>query len=120
MQKLFYILFAIAFVFVLFTIWYFFLNIYEVKIETQKSNLDPDEYRIKISPINSVGQKIDFRNVNYKVNILEGKEFIRNIKEERNIILIRLVENGRVKLSINTEYSLFESIIEIPTKSEER
>ncbi len=120
MPKLFYIIFAAIVVFVLISIWYFFLNIYEVKVRIEKTPGELEDYAIKILPLNSFGREINFRTVNYSLNIIEGQDFVKEIIKGKNSFRVTLKEHNKIKLLVQTEYSLFDSIIEIPTKSEEK
>ncbi len=122
MPKIFYILFIVIIIIgVLFFISYFAFNIYEVKIQLNESNESPNEFEVRLIPLNSFGWEIGFRHVDFAVTVLEGEDAVDKIIENKNSFKLKLNRRDQqIKLLVKSKYSLFENIIEIPINTEEK
>lgn len=105
---------------ILFFVWLYLINIYEVKVETSvESILIPDNNSIYVSviPLNSFGHRALFRNIKASFIVEEGKELIEKIivNEDSNQIHIETKSlPGKIELLIKTEKGLFPTQIQIP------
>ncbi len=110
------ILFSLAIVFI---IWYFLFNIYEVKvIAGNKGFVEPGgSVKVKIFGINSLGKKIPTVKIKSKIEFIAGKELVKNITENSEGFKLKLAEStGEVKLKIRGKYFLAPSVVELKVK----
>lgn len=100
-------------------LWYFYFSIYEIKIiaEPKELKINSQEVsQIKIVPINLLGKSVPFRKVPFNFSIIKNKElvFVSRDKTNENIFLVSAKDKaGKVKIEINTKFSLFPNIVEI-------
>jgi hypothetical protein len=98
-----------------FLIWHFFFSIYEVKFipNFDGTNLKAStNYKIEYYGINSFGQKLTFRQIPIKFEIVEGKNLIEKIDSstKNQFSFITKLDSGIVKFQLSSQYSLNSSI----------
>ena len=102
-------------------IWHFIFSIYEVKYvyKFDPSSLKVgEEYHVECIGLNSLGWEINYRDLHFEYKILAGKELIDQLnKLKRNILRIRFIKNGEVKIQLNSKYALNPTILILNTKS---
>lgn len=94
-------------------------NIYEVDFRFPAETKPGSTFKITIIPLNSLGKKVPFRSVSYELKILEGKDLISVLDDDKKgTVGISVGEkNGLIKLYVRTDKSAAPSIIEIPVKN---
>lgn len=108
----------------IFLVWFFYLNIYEVKFNY---NFDPSDvlidesYRIECKGVNLLGIEIGFRNLECKYKIESGSEIIKQleIRNNNNFEFVPL-HTGTVKLLLNSKYALNPSQMILQCKENDR
>ena len=100
----------LLFVGVLFLIWFFYLNIYEVKFyyDFDPENVEINKtHLIKCKGINLLGKQIGFRNLEISVQIEAGSEIIEKLHvSSLNNFKFIFHQKGTVKLLLSSRYSL--------------
>ncbi len=91
--------------------WMYIFNIYEIDIKIDRQTLfsnGKSRSVIELVPMNSIGMKAPFRNVNSKINFVNGKELVDVILDEKNLIILQSkFDTGKVELKIESEYLLY-------------
>lgn len=115
-----YFLILLSVTVIFFLVWFFYLNIYEVKF---KYNFDPNDiqigvhYIIQCKGINLLGKEIGFRDLECSYQIDAGSEIIEFAKiHNRNNFEIVFTQKGIVKLLLSSKYSLNPSLIFLQCK----
>lgn len=100
----------LLFIGVLFLIWFFYLNIYEVKFYY---DFDPENVQlnkpnsIECKGINLLGKEIGFRNLESRYQIESGSEIIEKLHvSSQNNFKFVFHQKGTVKLLLSSRYSL--------------
>jgi len=108
--------FFLAFVF---AIWYFFFNIYEVKVlaETNKTFKAGENYSVRIFGINSFGKKIPFGKIESSLEFLSGSNLVQKISRKNGEIKLKLKKgSGKVKFKIKGKYFIAPAVVEFEVK----
>ena len=91
--------------------WYFFFSIYEMDYNITEGTLENSNKKIKIysKPLNSMGLKVPFRNIEFEIEIKNGDEIIDYIKRENSYSAEIEFKNmeGNIELLFYSKYSLF-------------
>ncbi len=100
-----------------YTAYYFFFNIYEITIKVTPVIISDrkQKIKIKIKPINSLGNAIPLRRVYTEFNIIEGTNLIytNHKNKKKGLLELRAKDApGKVKIEIKSKYSLFPNIVE--------
>lgn len=94
---------------ILFLVWQFFFEIYEVKYESEliKNGKAERQIKIKAFPVNGVGRKILFRQTSAKYFFDDSSE-VKIIKEnqENGIIILEIANNTIPKVTAESRHSL--------------
>ena len=97
--------------FLSFISWMYIFNIYEIDIKIDKHTLflnGGSSAVIELVPMNSIGMKAPFRNVNSQIKFIDGKELVNVIYESQNkIVLKSKSDTGKVELKIESDYLLY-------------
>ncbi|GEM_PF-2394247 len=105
----------------LYFVWYFVFNIYDVSVEVSNYNLyaDDNSYsEIYVYPVNYFGKKVPFREIESNFEISEGENLINVVKKDRTKILVKSKNlPGSVKIVIKNRFSLFPIIVDLVIKS---
>ena len=104
----------IALLIILFLSWLYIFNIYEVNVTLkEESSL---QYVVDVIPLNSLGMRAPFRNLEYSFEVTEGEVEIEKLNDLGNgrIDLKLKTDSSKVKLEITTNKSQNISLIEIP------
>lgn len=103
-------------------LWFFFINIYEIKLTTSTSDVSPNDERIieiKIIPLNSFGDKAWFRTVNGNFEIERGIELIEILSSLEDTDKIKFKSKnkaGQVVISASSSYGLFITQLSVELK----
>lgn len=114
----------ILFAILIFLVWFFYLNIYEVKFNY---DFDPNSvfistrYLIECKGVNLLGKEIGFRNLGCQYKIESGSEIIDKIEiKNQNRIEFILHNKGTVKIILNSKYALNPSQLILQCKGTDR
>ncbi|MGE5498219.1 MAG: hypothetical protein ACM3Q2_09125 [Syntrophothermus sp.] len=122
MKHTFFIILFLVSAALLFILWQYVLNIYEVRFDVSPPVLYADsksETVIEAVPLNAFGWKAPFRKSASIFEITEGEDLVQiieNSPEEGRLVLRAGDRQGLVVVKVTTKYSLWPSIIEIPVK----
>lgn len=98
-------------------VWFYLLNIYEVKISVNPKTLNQDinsRMEIEAIPLNSFGTRARLRNITANYEILSGENLIRIEKKTENLIIVYSKGNvGNAEILITPSIGMFPSRIEI-------
>jgi hypothetical protein len=104
----------------LYVIWYFYFNIYDVNFSVSNYDLYADDNsiaKIEIFPINSFGNRIHLREVEGDFIIEEGKDLVQVIEKHKSSITIKTKNQiGNIKILIKCKYLLFPISIDLIIK----
>ena len=102
---------------VLYLVYYFIFNIYEIEVSADSKELKPDNNsvtKISIKPINSLGKEVPFRKVNSEIKFISGIDLVTIVSNEDRIIILKTKnKKGLVKIEIDSKFSLLLNVIEI-------
>lgn len=102
---------------VLYIVYYFIFNIYEVELSVDPIELKTDNNstaKISIKPINSLGKEVPYRKVNSEIKFISGIDLVTIISNEDRIIILKAKnKKGLVKIEIDSKFSLLPNVIEI-------
>lgn len=110
--------FIVVFV-ILFILWHYVYNIYEVSYNVSSQNLYADNQstvRINAVPVNALGFKAPGRKVEAEFSITEGKELVEIIDYRPDIGTIELKaldKAGTVTIQMKSRFTLMPTLIEI-------
>lgn len=100
--------------------WLIFFSIYEVKYIY---NFNPKElnvnskYCIESVGLNSLGHKISYRDLGFKVTLKQAEDFIQLIgKDGKNKICFETIQSGETSFALSSQYSLNPSLLKITIK----
>jgi len=103
-------------------LWFFLINIYEIKLISSADELSLNDERIievQIIPLNSFGHKAWFRTVNGNFEIEKGIELIEiftSLENTEKIKFKRKNKAGQVVISTSSSYGLFITQLSIELK----
>ena len=101
-------------------IWLIFFSIYEVKYiyDFNPSELNINtEYCIECVGINSLGQKISYRELDFNIILEDAEDKIELIGDNsKNIICFKTVNTGMCSFLITSKYSLNPSPLNVKIK----
>ena len=115
-------LITLSLFFLIFFLWQYVFNIYEVEIVFEPKELCADGnsiVRIQTLPINSFGHRIPFRTVACEFLLIEGKELIEVFENYQTVGKFSIKvkgQIGKVSIRIKTNYSIIPTIVEINIK----
>ncbi len=104
---------------IVFAIWYFLFNVYEVKVIAEnKGAAKPNGSQIiEVIGVNALGGKALFTKVKSKVEFLTGKELVNNVSALKDGFRFDLNDRqGKVKLKLKGKYFLAPAIVEFEVK----
>ncbi len=97
--------------------WLIFFSIYEVKYI---HNFNAEELVvnskncIECFGINSLGQKIRYRDLDFKVTLKDSEDKVELIEnEDKNRICFKTIQPGETSFSLSSKYSLNPSLLRI-------
>lgn len=101
-------------------VWLIFFSIYEVKYiyDFNPSDLNINtEYCIECVGINSLGQKISYRELDFNIILEDAEEKIELIGDNsKNIVCFKTVNTGECSFLLTSKYSLNPSPLNIQIK----
>lgn len=98
---------VLAITFVSFIFWMYLLNIYEVKFNIDKSELNGERvYRIYPELLNSFGMQITFRTATADYEIISNRKNPRKIRSGKGLS-IKIDYKERVEIICSTKFNLF-------------
>jgi len=102
-------------------VWFFFINIYEIKLTSSAEHSLNDEkiIEIQIIPLNSFGRKAWFRTVNGNFEIEKGIELIEILTSLEDTDKIKFKSKnkaGQVVISAYSSYGLFITQLSVELK----
>ncbi|MCK5085997.1 MAG: hypothetical protein KAQ90_00690 [Melioribacteraceae bacterium] len=103
-------------------LWFFFINIYEIKLTSSAAELSLNDLRIieiQIIPLNSFGDKAWFRTVNGNFKIEKGIELIETLTSLEDTDKIKFKTKnkaGQVVISASSSYGLFITQLSVELK----
>lgn len=114
------ILLLVFFSFMVFLLWFFYLNIYEVRF---RYNFDPSnilvnkKYLIECKGINLLGKEIGYRDLKCEYIIQSDNSIINRIESKnRNNFEFTTSKEGTVELLLKSKYSLNPSLLLLQSK----
>ncbi|MGQ9798920.1 MAG: hypothetical protein ACUVRG_06455 [Ignavibacterium sp.] len=99
--------------------YYFFYNIYEIKVEISPKHLYSElnsTIEIKVVPINVLGSKALFRSTKSEFEIIEGAPLVEIVFLDKQLSILKLKSKGlegKVGIKIYNSHSLFPQYVEI-------
>lgn len=128
-----FIISILVFLTLVYALWYYVFNIYEVRYEiNQIEKFDDDEkvneivneklYEVKNIPINLMGKKVPLRKLDFDFEIIEGASLVEILpRENKEELFFRSFnKSGEVIFIFKNKLSLFPQIVEFELKENEQ
>ncbi len=111
----------VFFVFILvaaFWIWYLFFNIFEIRFVALPENgvvHKGGEIEFTAMPINALGKKAVWRTVDFNVEILQGKNLVRELSQSEKKFSV-VGEKGNIVFRVSSPFAFAPSDFEFEIK----
>ncbi len=104
-----------AVIFIIYIVYYYFFNIYETKSNLRliKKEEGVSYYKIELTPLNALGKKVSFREIEFGIQIVDGNEDVISLDGKEKIICVKIKNSNKVTLKIISKFSLADEILTI-------